>query len=246
MVHEFYRIAPDGVMLMNTTGTIRALRDSDIDAQLATLERAATDLSAERVDLIIVGGGPLITRLGYGSEARIAKQLTEASGIPCVCSQQLLVEALGDIGGRRPVIASPYPPALDKRLAGYLNQAGFDVQGCKGLNIVDNAEIGALPEYAALRAGRQAVAMAPNADCILLPCARWPTLDAATLLEEETGLPVISATLADFYGAFKRLGIRDDFVGYGSLLASLAPKAVQVPLDEPTPALSTFESSVNA
>jgi maleate isomerase len=226
MVYEFYRVAPKGVMLLNTTGTIRNLQDSDIEGQLRTLEAAARDAVADRVDLIIVGGGPLITKLGYGSEKRIADQLSEACGTPVVTSIQFMVEALRAVGSQRPVIASPYPPMLDERLARYLTEAGFEVQGCKGLGIVNNAEIGALPEYAALRCGRQAAAMAPEADCVLLPCARWPTLDAAILLEQELGLPAISATIADFYGSFKRLGIRDSFEECGSLLRRLAPLAV--------------------
>jgi maleate cis-trans isomerase len=228
MVHEFYRVAPKGVMLFNTTGTIRNLRKEDIEARLQYVEAAAKDVATDKVDLIIVGGGPVATAQGYGSAERIAAQLTEACGVPCVMSIQFQVQALQAVGSRRPVIASPYPKELDEQLVEYLGKAGFDVQGAKGLGIVRNAELGLLPEYAALRIGREAVAMAPRADAILLPCSRWPTLDAVVLLEQELGLPVVSATIADFYGAFKFLNIRDTFEGYGSLLRSLAPRTVEV------------------
>lgn len=223
LVYEFYRIAPKGVMLINTTGTIRNLQKDDIEARLQTLEAAARDVVAEQVDLIIAGGGPIVTMLGYGSEERLAAQLTEACGVPCVMGIQLQVEALRAVGSKRPVIASPYPPELDEQLAQYLGQAGFEVQGCKGLGIVNNAQLGLLPEHAALRCGRQAAAAAPEADAIFMPCSRWPTLDAVVLLEQELGVPVVSSPLAYFYGAFTRLNIRDRFEGCGSLLRSLTP-----------------------
>ena len=231
LVHEFYRIAPRGVMLVNSTGSVRNLRDADLEVRLQSLEVAAKDVATEGVDLIVAGGSPLVTLQGYGSERRISAQLTQACGVACITGIELEVEALRTVGSQRPVIASPYPPALDERLITYLRAAGFDVQGCVGLGIVNNAEIGALPEHASLRAGRRAATSAPAADAVFLPCARWPTLGAVPLLEAELGLPVISATLAVFYGALRRLGIRDGFRGFGSLLASLTPQQVTLAAD---------------
>jgi maleate cis-trans isomerase len=226
MVYEFYRLAPEGVLFLNTTGTVRALRDRDLETQLQALEAAARDVAPERPDLIVAGGSPLVTMQGYGSEERIAARLTAACGIPCVTGIQLEVEALRAVGSRRPVIASPYPPELDERLVRYLGQAGFEVQGCKGLGIVDNAEIGLLPVHAALRAGREAAAMAPRADAIFLPCGRWPTLDAVVQLEQDLGLPVVSSAVAIFHGALLRLGVRHPFDAWGSLLRRLSPREV--------------------
>lgn len=226
IVYEFYKVAPRGVMFMNVTGTVRNLRDDDLSARLRGLEAAAIDVAADKVDLIICGGSPLVTLQGYGSEARIAEELTSACGVPCVMGIQLEVEGLRAVNSKRPVIASPYPPKLDERLVNYLCQAGFDVQGVKGLGIENNAQIGLLPEHASLRIAREAVAAAPHADAILLPCGRWPTLESALLLEQELGLPVVTSTLSMAYGAFSRLKIRDEFAGCGSLLQTLRWRAV--------------------
>jgi maleate cis-trans isomerase len=195
-------------MLLNTTGTIRNLQKSDIEAQIQQLERAAAEMANEAVDLVIVGGGPLFTSQGRGSENRTSQRLTELSGVPCVTGLELEMEALRAVGSVRPVIASPYPTELSDRLMAHLNEAGWDVQGAHGLGIVNNSEIGRLPEDRALEAGRAAVRAAPDADAVLMPCARWPTLAAIGALERETGLPVVSATTADIHGAFRRLGLR--------------------------------------
>ena len=226
IVYEFYKVAPRGVMFMNVTGTVRNLRDDDLSARLKSLEAAAIDVAADKVDLIICGGSPIVTLQGYGSETRIAAELTQACGVPCVMGIELEVESLRALNSKRPVIASPYPPALDDRLVRYLGEAGFDVQGCRGLGIENNAEIGLLPEHASLRIAREAATQAPHADAIFMPCGRWPTLESALLLEQEMGLPVVTSTLSMAYGAFKRLNIRDSFDGCGSLLATLKPLAI--------------------
>ncbi|GEM_PF-337053 len=223
IVYEFYRVAPRGTMFLNVTGTVRNLRDGDLESRLRSLEAAAIDVAEDKPDLIIAGGSPLITLQGFGSEKRISEQLTRACGIPCVTGTELETDALHAVHSTRPVLATPYPPTLDERLINYLNEAGFEVQGCKGLGIENNATIGMLPEHAALRIGREAAAAAPNADAIFMPCGRWPTLEAARLLEQELGLPVVTASLAYAFGSFKRLNIRDSFEGCGSLLATLRP-----------------------
>ena len=227
-VYEFYRLAPEGVMLLNTTGNVRHLQDSDLEVQVQSLVERAKDVALDKPDLIIAGGSPLVTMQGYGSEERIAARLTDACGIPCVMGIQLEVEALRAVGSNRPVIASPYPAPLDERIVRYLGQAGFDVQGCKGLGILANHEIGFLPEEAAFRIGREAFRSAPEADAIFLPCGRWPTFDAVNKLEGELGVPVVSDTQAVFHGAFVRLGIREPFANAGSLLRSLAPRTVSI------------------
>lgn len=225
LVHEFYRIAPPGTMLINTTGTIRRLEKDDIEARFQQLEAAAKDVANEHVDLIIAGGGPLFTSRAPGSAEQLATRLSEVCNVPCVMSIQLEVEALAALGCRRPVIASPYPEELNGQLVSFLTGAGFDVQGATGLGIVSNSDIGRLAESAAVDCGREAAANAVDADVVFMPCARWPTLRAIQILEAELGLPVVSATTADFYGAFRRLDIRDPIVGHGRLLYSLSQVA---------------------
>jgi len=41
LVYEFYKILPDGFMLLNSTGTIRRLVDDHLDRQLKRIEKAS-------------------------------------------------------------------------------------------------------------------------------------------------------------------------------------------------------------
>src|SRR3972149_9531393 len=66
LVYEFYRMLPEGFMILNSPGTIRQLVDADFERQLQRIEEAAADLVDNKCDSIIIGGSPLFTQLGYG------------------------------------------------------------------------------------------------------------------------------------------------------------------------------------
>ena len=82
LVYEFYKMLPEGFMLLNSTGTIRQLVDADFERQLQRIEEAAADLVDNKCDAIIVGGSPLFTKLGYGSDVDMGRKLTAKYGVP--------------------------------------------------------------------------------------------------------------------------------------------------------------------
>ena len=47
LVYEFYRMFPEGFMMLNTTGTVRQLVDDDFEKQLHRIEEAAQDWSKQ-------------------------------------------------------------------------------------------------------------------------------------------------------------------------------------------------------
>ncbi len=46
--------------------------------------------------------------------------------------------------------------------------------------------------------------------------------DAAPLIEKECGVPVVTGAHADYWEAFRSLGIHDRIEGHGRLMASLS------------------------
>ena len=73
LVYEFYQMLPEGFMILNSTGTIRQLVDADFERQLQRIEEAAADLVDNKCDSIIIGGSPLFTKLGHGSDIEMGK-----------------------------------------------------------------------------------------------------------------------------------------------------------------------------
>ncbi len=220
-VYEFYRILPDGFMLLNTTGTIRRLVDDHLERQLERIEEATIDLAEAGAEFIIIGGSPIFTRLGLGSDREIAAKLEAKAGVPVAAGMTCEVEALKHIGIKKVVVATPYPDNLTRRVSDFLTASGFQVLKAEGLGIELNSELGNQPEHAAYRIAKKVYFSVPDADGIFLPCNRWPTAGCIALLEKETGKPAVSSSLCNIWYALHRLHIREDIRGYGSLLASL-------------------------
>jgi maleate isomerase len=222
-VYEFYQMAPKGVLFFNTTGTIRQLDRNDIERQLARIEEAASDLAAEGVDLILIGGTPLFTSQGVGSDVKTAQRIQEKVKIQVSAGVTGEVEALRRLGLRRIVVASPHEDELNETLKAFLEGNGFEVIHIRGLGIRKNSEISKLPEQAAYQLAKRVYFEArEKADGVFIPCPRWPTIGHIGLLERELGCPVISSSQAYTWWALKLLNIRDDITGYGKLMDTLA------------------------
>jgi maleate cis-trans isomerase len=63
---------------------------------------------------------------------------------------------------------------------------------------------------------------AASADALYLPCPQWQAAQIVETIEQACGKPAIAYTHANFFVAFKTLGITEPIHGHGRLLASLA------------------------
>jgi maleate isomerase len=220
-VYEFYKVLPDGFMLLNTTGTIRRLVDDHLERQLERIEEATMDLVECGADFIIIGGSPIFTRLGIGSDREIAARLEAKAGVPVAAGMTCEVEALKHMGFKKVVVATPYPDPLTKRVGDFLSASGFEVLKAEGLGIERNSELSDQPDYAAYKIARKVYFSAPEADGIFIPCNRWPTVSCIPLLEREIGKPALSSSLCNIWYALHRLRIKEVITGHGRLMASL-------------------------
>ena len=64
--YEFYKMVPEGVGLAMTATNIKKLTIDEFERALSEYDKAAELLATEEVDLIMVGGSPLIALKGVG------------------------------------------------------------------------------------------------------------------------------------------------------------------------------------
>lgn len=221
LVYEFYRILSEGFLFLNSTGTVRRLIDDHLEKQLQRIEEAALDLAEAGAEFIIIGGSPMFTKLGFGSDREIAERLTAKVGVPVAPGITCEVESLKHLGLKKLVVATPHEDVLNERMARFLTAAGFEVLRIGGLGIQLNSAISEQPEYAAYKIAKKLYLESPEADGIFIPCPRWPTASIISLLEHETGKPAVSSSLANIWYSLHRLHIREEIEGFGCLLETL-------------------------
>ena len=221
LVYEFYKMLPEGFMMLNTTGTVRQLVDSDFEAQLSRIEEAVQDLVENNCDSIIFSGSPLFTRLPFGADRELGKKLSDKFGVPVAAGLTAEVEALKAMNCKKLVVGTPYHDELNERLKRRLEEFGFEVLQIAGYGVRKNAELTDLPVHAAYKIAKRLYAKGRDADGIFIPCPRWPTITDVALLEKEIGKPVITSSLACIWYALKLVDIKEKVAGFGRLMESL-------------------------
>lgn len=221
--YEFYKVVPEGLLLVEwSLPPVSRIVPSQIDRALAGLEEGVDVLSGVEVGVILVGGtAPFYTK-GPAYAREVHEKLRKRTAIPLIMSVDNVVEGLRAVGARRIAVASPYPDPVNEKMCGYLAQAGIEVIGLLGLGYERNHEISLLPPSASFQAARKVFREHPQADGIYLPCPRWPTVENIRPLERDLGVPVVTATQVDIWGALRALDVHAPITGFGRLLASLA------------------------
>src|SRR6266508_3588445 len=203
LVYEFYRMLPEGFMILNSTGTIRQLVDNKCDS-------------------IIIGGSPLFTKLGYGSDIEMGKKLTGKFGVPTSPGITGEVEALKSLGLKKLVVATPHEDTLNERMKAFLEKSSFNVLKIQGYGVRKNADLTDMDVHAAYKIAKRLYEQAPEADGVFVPCPRWPTITDVDLLEKEIGKPVVTSCQAYIWHALKMAKVKQNVTGFGRLMASLA------------------------
>jgi maleate isomerase len=222
LVYEFYQMLPEGFMILNSTGTIRQLVDADFERQLQRIEEAAADLVDNKCDSVIIGGSPLFTKLGHGSDIEMGKKLTARFGVPVVPGITGEIEALKAMNIKQLVVATPHEDTLNERMKAFLEASGFKVLKIQGYGVRKNADLTDMDEHSAYKIAKRLYEQAPDVDGVFVPCPRWPTITDVDLLEREIGKPVITSCQAYIWHALKMAKVKQEVRGFGRLMASLA------------------------
>ena len=218
IAYDFYKYAPKRTGLVGVTCNINAWAKDEFEKALSVVLDLSDYLASRKVDYIIHAGEPLVTSRGGKFDRELIGMIEERTGIPATTTIRAAMDGLDLLGIRKVGIASPYPPAMNERLAGFLTDYGYEVVKHDTLNVnfketqfVDPQAI-----YDFIRAYLDA---APPLDGIYMPCPQWPVSEVIDRMERDFGVPIVAGDPADFSAAFRALGIRDVQPGYGRLMA---------------------------
>ena len=166
-----------------------------------------------RIDLIVLGGVPVLSSKGAGNIASFARSVEEETGIPVTTAPEAYERALDQLDSRRIVVVET--PHIPER--GALDHAGARCWDA-GAGAANGWSVDVQPSGEVARLGRELVREHPEADTLWLNWPHRATVDQIEGLEQELGVNVVSATQAIVWHALRKAGVSEAIPGFGRLL----------------------------
>lgn len=172
----------------------------------------------------------LVAVMAQGANAHVGSELTiaqaaEDNGHPAAVTSSAgaLVRTLQEMGVEKVAMVTPYMKPLTQMVREYIEGAGITVLDAVSLEVADNLAVGCLDPQNLPEIARNL--KRDGADAIVLSaCVQMPSLPAVQAVEDELGLPVITAATATAYEILKSLGHTPAITGAGSLLSGAGVK----------------------
>ena len=214
--YAFYKMVPNGVSLALLTLHQTELTRGEMDRLYDETMKAARALAQSGVDLVVLGGRPVLLSQGEDLDD-ITGRLSRELGVAVTSDASAQLAAFKALGSQRVGTVHPFDTHEDARHDGMITQLGLAPTGSTGggSNLVD------LPKLDCARAlewGRAFMHAHPETDTVLFPCPHWATIEAIEPLEREFGISVVTNLQTTVWRALRMCGIDDRIEGYGRLL----------------------------
>jgi maleate isomerase len=189
----------------------------------AESDRCALELSDARCDVLAYACLVAIMAQGGGyhtiSQKRLAA-VADANGgpAPVISSAGALVDALDHLGARRTAIITPYMKPLTALVADYIQDSGVEVVDRISLEVADNLAVGCL-DPVDLPAHARRLDLTGVDAVVLSACVQMPSLQVVQAVEDELGLPVVTAATATARSILLAIGMTPRVPEAGRLLA---------------------------
>lgn len=220
MDSEFQAMAPKGVTIHQTRIRLPKTTVEGLGQMMAEgpLEECTALLATAPLDIIMFGGS---SASFLGGRTAFAGSLEDrmrphAKGIPVSTSMSAVLRALTAVRARRVAMVTPYIEEVAARGAAFLRDAELEVTGVSNMGLDDSVDIGNVPlerVYAFARA-----AQLNGADSMYISCTNLRSVGAIAALEQDLGIPVVSAIQASFWDCLRLTGLKDQLPAFGSLL----------------------------
>ena len=216
-------VEPERFTFHSSRMRMQKVTKEELAAMDADSDRCAIELADARMDVLGYACLVAIMSMGKGyhrvSEERLHKRTIEAGGpAPVVTSAGALVDGIKALGARKVAILAPYMKPLTQLVIEYIENEGIEVIDSISLEIPDNLEVGRQDPLAPAEITKRL--NIKGADAIVASaCVQMPSLPSVQIIEDRTGLPVVSSSVSTTFMMLKKLGLRTYSPGFGSLLS---------------------------
>ena len=217
-VYEFYKMAPPDVTLLLTTLEIGLEYNQKVfDGSFDRSMEAAKYMAGAGADVVVLGGNPVNQSRGIENLPRICAELADEIGTKVIASTLCQKEAMEKLGVRKVATAQAAGAGHNDRHHRQMNNMGFESVGVAALEGHKLLGYGKIPTEAAFEIACQLKKDYPEADCIHLASAHWPSAHAIDKIESELGVSVMNSQQAIVWKALRTAGITEPIEGFGRL-----------------------------
>jgi len=224
--YQFYRIAPEGMVLITTGLNLTEYTLASVESNLPTLWERFDLLAKKKAERISLSGVPIASVLGRKKMLEILDEAQQRTGVPCDTDLEAHIAAMKHLGVAKVAMATRWPEPVNTALTRYLADAGIEAVACRSRarTLAENKLTLASEDHElALDLGRKVLSEAPDAQGLLMPGGLWFAIYAVPILEAEFGKPVFlnitSTTWAALHAAGPRMLVRPA-PRWGNLMAS--------------------------
>ena len=216
-------IEPERFTFHSSRMRMKKVTAEELAAMDADSDRCAAELADARVDVLGYACLVAIMSMGKGYHVRSEQRLHEVTvreggAAPVVTSAGALVHGLKTLQARKIAMVAPYMKSLCVMVADYIANEGFEVVDRVDLEIPDNLEVGRREPLALVEIYKRLNLQGVDA-LVLSSCVQMPSLAAIPIVEQECGLPVISAAVCTTYQMLQKLGLDTVAPNAGALLS---------------------------
>lgn len=216
-------IAPERFTFHSSRMRMKRVTKEELAAMDGDSDRCALELSDAAVD--VLGYACLVATMSMGpgyhrtSEARLHGRTVEnGHPAPVVTSAGALVDGLTTLGAKRIAVVTPYMKPLTQLVISYIENEGVAVQDWMALEIADNLQVAA-QDPANLLDHYRTLDLTGIDALVLSACVQMPSLPSIQKVEDQIGLPVVSAAVCTTFAMLTRLGLETRVPGAGALLS---------------------------
>lgn len=209
--YQFYRVAPEGMMLVTTGLNLKEYSLAAVESELPALWQRFDLLAAKNVDRLSLSGVPVASALGRTKMREILAEAEKRTGLACDTDLEAHIAVLKHLGAARIALATRWPDAVNAALTRYLSEAEIEVLACqsRARTLEENKHSSAAADHElALELARSVLREAPEAEALLMPGGLWFAIHAAPLIEAEFGKPVLLNILSTTWAALNAAGSR--------------------------------------
>ncbi len=223
MIRAREAVEPERFTFHSSRMRMQKVTKEELEAMDRDSDRCAVELADARMDVLGYACLVAIMSMGKGyhrvSEKRLHERTIQAGGpAPVVTSAGALVDGIKALGAKKVSILAPYMKPLTKLVIDYIENEGIEVIDSISLEIPDNLEVGRQDPLAPAEITKKLDTKGADA-IVASACVQMPSLPSVQIIEDRTGLPVLSSSVSTTYMMLKKLGLKTYSPGFGSLLS---------------------------